>query len=146
MKQDSIRMTDKAQKPTEEEIIDFIGRSAKEAWVEIKRFLEESYDSAPEPVFYGTRYGWNIRYRKSGKTLCSLFPEKGGFTVLVVLGKKESEKAILMRKELSTNIINLVESTKQLHDGRWLWIKWKKSEDTEDIKKLLQLKRKPKNT
>ena len=146
MTQDFSRMTDKAHKPTEEEMIGFIGVSAKGAWFEIKRFLEERYDSVPETVFYGARYGWNIRYRKSSKTLCSLFPEKGGFTVLIVLGKKESEKALLMRKELSAKINRLVENTEQLHDGRWIWIRLGKSEDTKDVMKLLQIKRKPKKT
>ena len=98
MNQDFIRMIDKAHKPTEDEILDFIGESTKAAWFEINQFLEERYDSVPETVFYGARYGWNVRYRRSGKTLCSLFPEKGGFTVLIVLGSKESEKALQLNR------------------------------------------------
>jgi hypothetical protein len=145
MNQDFSRMTDKTHKPTEEEIIIFIGKSAKGAWFEIKRFLEERYDSVPETVFYGARYGWNVRYRKKNKTLCSFFPEKGGLTILIVLGKKEAEKALLMREELSTKINRLVENTKQLHDGRWIWIRLEKPGDTKDVMKLLQIKRKPKN-
>ena len=140
------RMTDKIHKPTEEEIESFIGNQAKEAWQEIKQFIETHYDFVPETVFYGTKYGWTTRYRKSGKTLCSLFPEKGGFTVLIVLGKKESEKALSIRDELNSKIKELLGSTEQLHDGRWLWIRLLTTKDTDDIKKLLQVKRKPKKT
>lgn len=146
MEQDFLRMTDKAHKPTEEEIISFIGERVKEAWQEIRQFLEDRYDLVPETIFYGAKYGWTIRYRKSGKTLCSLFPEKGGFTVLIVLGKKESEKALSIRDELSSKIRKHLEDTKQLHDGRWLWIRLLTTNDTEDVKKLLQVKRKPKKT
>ena len=137
-------MTDKACKPTEEEIASFIGERAKEAWLEIKRFIEDRYDFVPETMFYGKKYGWTIRYRKGGKTLCSLFPEKGGFTVLIVLGKKESEKALSMRDELSSKIHKLLGDTKQLHDGRWLWIRLLTTSDTDDVKKLLQIKRRQK--
>ena len=137
-------MTDEARKPTEQEILGFIGESAKEAWQEIRRFIEESYSLEPETIFYGKKYGWTVRYRKSGKTLCSLFPEKGGFTVLVVLGKKESEKLLSIKDELSSRIQKLFEETEQLRDGRWLWIRLLTKSDTDDVKKLLQIKRKPK--
>lgn len=144
MGQNFHRMTDKAPKPTEQEMVKFIGEQAKEAWLEVRRFIEDNYGLIPETIFYGTKYGWTIRYRKSRKTLCSLFPEKGGFTVLIVLGKKESEKALLIRDELSSKIRKLLGDTEQLHDGRWLWIRLLTTSDTNDIKKLLQIKRKPK--
>ncbi len=144
MGQDFSRMTEKTHKPTEEEIVSFIGEQAKDAWLDIRQFLEDNYGLVPETVFYGAKYGWTIRYRKSGKTLCSLFPEKGGFTVLIVLGKKEAEKAFLIRDELSSKIRKLLGDTEQLHDGRWLWIRLLTANDTDDVKKLLQIKRKPK--
>ena len=142
--EDFIRMTDKNQKPNEEEIESYIGEQAKEAWQEIRDFIDSHYDFVPETAFYGAKYGWTIRYRKSGKTLCSLFPETGGFTVLLVLGKKESEKALSIQDELSSKIKQLLVETKQLHDGRWLWIRLLSVKDTYDLKKLLRIKRKPK--
>jgi len=139
-------MIDKTHKPTDEEMADFIGEQAKEAWLEVRSFIEDHYNIVPETIFYGAKYGWTVRYRKSGKTLCSLFPEKGGFTVLIVLGKEESEEAISMQHELSSKIRKLIGDTEQLHDGCWLWIRLLTASDTDDIKKLLQIKRKPKKT
>ncbi len=43
------------------------------------------------------KYIGTLRYRKSGKTLCSFFPEKDAFTVLIVLGKKEVEKILSLK-------------------------------------------------
>ncbi|MCK4476927.1 DUF3788 domain-containing protein [Candidatus Bathyarchaeota archaeon] len=146
MGQDFHRMTDKINKPTKQKIMSFIGEPAKKAWLDVRQFIEDYYGLVPETVFYGAKYGWTIRYRKSGKTLCSLFPEKGGFTVLVVLGKKESEKALSMRDELSSKIRNFLEDTEQLHDGRWLWLRILTTSDANDVKKLLQIKRKPNKT
>jgi hypothetical protein len=139
-------MTDKANKPSEDEMTNFIGEPARSAWLEIRKFIDDHYDIMPETIFGGAKYGWAVRYRKSGKTLCMLTPEKGAFTVLIVLGKKESEKALSTRDELSSKIHKLIENTKQLHDGRWLWIRLSTASCTEDVKKLLQIKRKPKKT
>ena len=93
-------MIDGTHTPVEKEIADFIGEPAKGAWVRLRRFLEENYDMVPEMIFSG-KYGWDVRYRKSGKTLITLTPEKGAVRILIVLGREESEKALSMRTELS---------------------------------------------
>lgn len=33
--------------------------------------------------------GWNIKFRKAGKTLCTVYPRESYFTVLVVIGRAE---------------------------------------------------------
>jgi hypothetical protein len=136
------RMLDGEHQPTEPDILKTIGK--KEVWLDLKQYLEQNYDFVPELVFYGAKYGWTIRYRKSGKTLCSLFPEKGAFTVLLVLGKQETEKALSMLDEFSTRVGKLVNGAEQRRDGRWLWIRVLTSVDADDVKELLKVKRKPK--
>jgi hypothetical protein len=137
------RMTDGTHTPTEKEIADFIGEPAKGAWAKLRRFLEENYDIVPEMIF-DKKHGWDVRYRKSGKTLITLTPEKSAVRILLVLGREESEKALAIQSELSPKMYELIENTKQLHDGRWLWIRLFQTEDAEDIEKLLPTKRKPK--
>jgi hypothetical protein len=139
-------MINKVHKPTEEEIQAYIGKQASKAWQMIKWFIKDSYDIPPETIFYGKKYGWTVRYRKSGKTLCSLFPEKGAFTVLIVLGGKEAEKALTIRDELSARVDEILGATEQLHDGRWLWIRVSRDMDVDNIKKLLMIKKRPKKT
>ena len=140
----SQRMIDKTHMQSEEEMVNFIRDQAKPAWSELRRFIEDNYDIPSETVFYGVKYGWIVRFRKSGKTLCSFFPEKGGFTVLITLGRKKSEKALSKRDELSSRMNELVRSTEQLHDGRWLRINVREEQGIDDIKQLLCLKRRPK--
>jgi len=111
--------------------------------VKLRRFLKENYYIEPEMIF-DKKYGWDVRYRKSGKTLITLTPEKGAVRVLLILGREESKKALSMRHELSPKMYDLIETTKQLHDGRWLWIRLFETKDAEDIEKLLPVKRKPK--
>jgi hypothetical protein len=135
------RMLNEDQDPSEEEILTTIGNT--DLWLNLKKYIDQSYDIIPEKVFYGKKYGWTIRYRKSGKTLCSLFPEHGAFTTLVVLGKKEGGKASQIFDDLTPSTRQLFGSTKQLHDGKWLWIRVHQPDHVEDIKRLLALKRKP---
>lgn len=135
------RMLDKEHQPTEEEILDTIGQTT--AWLNLKQYIKENYDFVPELVFYGKKYGWTIRYRKSGKTLCSLFPEKDAFTALVVLGKKEAQKALSMLDEFSPGVRTLLGDTEQLHDGRWLWIRVLTVNEANDVQELLKVKRRP---
>jgi len=136
------RMFNDDHKPGEGEILDTIG--AADLWSDLKEYLDQSYDFQPELVFYGKKYGWTIRYRKGGKTLCSLFPEHGAFTALVVLGKQEGEKVTNVLNKLSHTTRKLAGSAKQLHDGKWLWIRVLEPAHVEDVKLLLAAKRRPK--
>lgn len=139
------RMIDGTHTPIEDEIADFIGEPAKGAWVKLRQFLKDNYDIVPEMIF-DKKQGWDVRYRKGGKTLVTLTPEKGAVRILIVLGREESEKALSMRNELSPKMHKLIENTKQLHDGRWLWIRLFQTKDAEDVEKLLPIKRKPRKT
>lgn len=139
------RMLDKDCKPSEKEILDYLGGKAGEAWADVVSFLRTSYDFSPELDYGGTKYGWSIRYRKNGKSLCTLYPERGAFTVLVVLGKKEAAQVEEYMSEFSMRFVDLFKSARQFHDGRWLWIKILDKSDAEDVRRLLVMKRRPKN-
>jgi hypothetical protein len=138
------RMLDKDYKPSEKEILDYLGGKAGEAWVDIVSFLRTAYDFSPELDYGGTKYGWSIRYRKGGKSLCTFYPERGAFTVLVVLGKKEVEQVEEHMNEFSIRFVDSFKSAKEFHDGRWLWIRILDNSGVEDIRRLLTIKRRPK--
>jgi len=137
------RMLCKDKQPTDREILKTIGSAAP--WLELRQYLESSYDFTPELVDYG-KHGWTIRYRKSGKTLVSLFPEKGAFTALVVLGKKDAEKALSMMDQFNSSVRKLIYEAEQHRDGRWLWIRVHGQGEVNSIKELLTIKRKPKKS
>ena len=136
------RFTDGSKKPSEKEILRGIGK-ASSRWRELQAYIAEAYAVTPELVFYGKQHGWTFRYRKSGKALCSLFPEKGVFTILIVLGQPEVAAALAQRSRLSANVRRMLIEAKPLHDGRWLWIRPRSAGDLESIKTLLGIKRSP---
>lgn len=138
------RMLDKDHKPSEQDMLSYLGGKAAEAWADIVSFLSTRYDFSPELDYGGAKYGWSIRYRRSGKSLCTLYPERGAFTILIVLGRKEVAQFEEHMSEFSPAFVELFKSARQFHDGRWLWARVLDDSHTEDIKRLLIIKRKPK--
>lgn len=82
-----------------------------------------------------------MKYRKGGKTLMSPTPDDGGFTVLVVLGEKETKAA--RELDLGEHVRRVFEDARQLRGGRWLFVPVESERDLEDIEALLAVKRRP---
>jgi len=139
------RMLDKTQKPSETDIIKFISdTNAISTWKQLQEYMNTHYDLLTETIYYGDKYGWVKRYRKSGSTVISLFPGKDSFTLLIVYGKKEIDKFTAQEKEFIPAIVEIFRNTKKLHDGKWLWIRVTKPTYLESLKKIIAIKRKPK--
>jgi len=133
--------SDKEHQPAMNEVFDALGPK-QSLWEELTRFISDNYPIPGEWKFGGKNYGWNIWYRKSGKTLVTLYPQQQGFMAQIVLGKDQVEQALDLR--LGKNVGTILKETPQLHDGRWLFIKVKTAKDVQDIQQLLQVKRRPK--
>ena len=139
------RMFDRTREPTETDIFTFISDAdAIRAWKQIQEYLEIHYDLSKEILYYGDKYGWLVRYRKSGRTIVSLFPEKQSFSFLIVYGKKEIEKFAAQAADFLLSIVDIFRNTPKLHDGKWLWIRIIDASLFEDLKRLIAIKRKPK--
>jgi len=131
---------DKSQPPTPEQLQEAMG-SVYPLWQRLLRFIETNYKLPGEMSFGGKNYGWNLWYRKSGKSLTSLFPQQDAFVAQVVLGREQAGKAASL--DLGEKVRKLVDETQPLHDGKWLFISVTDEADVMDVEKLLLLKRRP---
>jgi hypothetical protein len=132
---------DKDHQPTMPEVLDALG-SVQPLWEKLTQFISNNYPIPVEWKFGGKNYGWNIWYRKSGKTLVSLYPQHEGFVAQIVLGKDQVNQSLSLK--LGKHVGIVLKEIPQLHDGRWLFIQVKTEQDIKDIQQLLQVKRKPK--
>ncbi len=129
--------------PTERKISTTIGSRGAKLWKQIRGFLEKNYDFQPELQFYGQKYGWCHRYRRKGKTLCTLFPEMKAFTVLVTLGKKEIEDVESSLSAFNRDTQKVFAEARQFHDGKWIYKRVLNKSDLDDIKSLITIKKRP---
>ncbi len=131
---------DKEYQPTMTAVLEALG-AKRVLWEGLTQFIADNYPIPGEWNFGGKNYGWNLWYRKSGKTLVTLYPQEGYFVSQIVLGKDQVEQALTLK--LGKNVGTVLTETPQLHDGRWLFIKVKTQKDLKDIQRLLQVKRRP---
>ena len=66
--------------------------------------------------------GWNLSFRKSGKTLCRIYPREGWFTVLLVVGQKEKERVEALLPQCAPELGELYRQTREWNGQRWLMI------------------------
>ena len=126
--------------PGDREIARALGSSAP-LWERLTEYVEESYGIEPTSVPPSRNSGWDVKYRKGGKTLVALTPVEGGFTALVVLGEKETEAARGLG--LGDHVRAVLDGARQLRDGRWLFIAVESDRDVDDVEALLAVKRRP---
>ena len=134
----------KSQVPTLEQIEAFI---ASPLWNGLCSWAEGAYSIAPK-VEYSTcsgAPGWNVKYKKSGRSLCTLYPDAGQFTALISVGAKEATEAELLLPTCSDYIRELFARTQTFNGARWLMIRVTDAVVLEDVKKLIRLRVAPKN-
>ena len=132
--------TDHEHRPTMEEIFTSLG-SRRKAWDELNQYMLENYHVTGELLFGGVNYGWALRFRKSGKTLLTLFPRQRGFVANVVIGRSFLGQAQALK--LGENARQVLDSAKRFHEGCWLYVKVRSKQDILDIQQLVALKLKP---
>jgi hypothetical protein len=130
--------------PNDRLIAKTVGQRAA-LWSDLRAYLRRHYDHEPELSFDGPKHGWAIRYRRSGRTLVTLYPEHDSFTVLIVLGKDETAKAEQQVDRLGMKARTLLAEAPRRKDGCWLWIRPTSQPDLEGIKAVLAVKRRPKD-
>ncbi len=63
------------QMPSGQDIRDFMGESAP-LWDDLLAYVEKTYVVKPQSAYSkcSAQPGWNIKYKKSSKSLCTLYP------------------------------------------------------------------------
>lgn len=133
--------------PGEENIREYVGK-AEPLWTELQNYLEDTY-KVPSKMTYSkcsAQPGWNVKYQKSGKSLCTLYPMEDFFIALIVIGTKEEAEvdAAMTLGAFSGYLRQLYERTAFSCGGRWLMISVTNRETLEDVKRLIAIRVKPK--
>lgn len=129
------------KQPDEKEIADFINNPL---WADLNTFLQESYEIKPSYSYSkcSGQPGWNIKYQKAGRSLCTLYPMDGYFIALVVIGAKEQPEAEALVTTCTKYIQSLFSASVSVVGGKWLMINVTDEKILDDVKNLIQTRRK----
>lgn len=118
------------------QIGDYIGSLC---WAKLNEHLQSTYGVQPkiEHSICSGAPGWNVKYKKGGRSLCVLYPDKGFFTCLVCIGAKEATEAELLLSACTEYTQNLYQNVQPLNGSRWLMIAVTSEEILEDVKNLI---------
>lgn len=86
--------------------------------------------------------GWNVKFRKSGRALCTIYPREGYFTVMVVVGAKEKEAVEALLPACTPQLQEIYHQTKEGNGQRWLMIDLEdKGKLYEEVLRLIEIRR-----
>ena len=84
-----------------------------------------------------------LKFKQGKKTILTIYIHEDRFTFLIIYGKKEREAFEEQKSTFSVTLCDYYNSAKTYHDGKWMFIDVTTMEQLEEIKRLIQIKKKP---
>ena len=129
--------TTKARRPTEAACRKVLAR-ARAAWDNLLGHLAETHHLAGKLEWmYGERYGWALRFRKGGRFVTAVYPNRGRFFAQVVLGK--SQVALAKKAGLPASVRKVFAAAKDYPEGRWLFVPVRSLKGARELRPLLAI-------
>lgn len=124
-----IDIQNKSHCPTLEEIGEYIRNPV---FIQFCRDVKSKYKCSEKTEFSSCswEFGWNVKFRKSGKNLCTVYPREGYFSVLIVVPQKTAASAEAVLQECTPELRDIYKHTKSGNGQKWLMI------DLEDKEKM----------
>lgn len=105
---------------------DLVGR------IRMEYAMDEIYDGKDE-----------VKFRRGGKTLVTLYLHAGYFTVLIIFGKAEREDFEAQREGFPADFCARYDEARTYHDGKWLFYDVHADGDVDMLMRLLHIKKRP---
>lgn len=131
------------QIPNTEEMTLLLGEPLYEVWTILCALIEEKYDTDRLWNRGGKSWTYEYKYRRGGKTLCTLYARQNCIGFLIILGKKERSKFEENRQSYSKEVQKIYDSAKTYHDGKWIMFEPVDMSMFDDFIQLLGIKRRP---
>ena len=129
--------------PEFQQITNYIGSPL---WMELCEWAERTYGVAPriEHSTCSGAPGWNVKYRKAGRALCTLYPHKGYFTCLLAIGPAQAQEVELRLPAFSDALREQYLQTNPMNGTRWMMVDVKAPETLRDVQTIVDVRAKTK--
>lgn len=136
-----IDLQDKGVCPAIEEIGEYVGNPVfMDFCTEIKNVY-----NCKEKIEYSScswEKGWNIKFKKAGKTLCTIYPKECYFRIMIVVGTKEKAPVEAILPECTAELYNIYDQTQEGNGQKWLMIDLEDKENLyNDVMRLIKIRR-----
>lgn len=132
--------TNGIQKPSLATISSYVNNPLFEC---LCKHVETEYQSKPilEYSKCSMQYGGNVKYKKAGRTLCTIYPMERYFIALIVIGDREQTETELMLPFFTEYLQQLYHETKTGMGQKWLMIYVTDEAVLEDVKQCIAIPR-----
>ena len=137
---------DREHEPSKIQVCEFVETPLFE---ELDEHIRETYKVKPKLAYSGCAMdggmwkGWNIKYKKSGKSLCTLYPKQGYLQLLVTIGARGVNEAELLMPSCTAYVQELWGQS-EFHGSRYLGIELRDENVLSDVKNLIEIRAKTK--
>ena len=129
--------------PSQSTMTELLGQSLYEVWQALCLTIDEKYEMDRIWNNGGKNWIYEYKYRRGGKTLCSLYAKSNCIGFMIIFGKDERIKFEEIRDTLSNAVCRRYDEAKTYHDGKWVMFEPTNTAEFNDYMKLLTIKRKP---
>lgn len=129
--------------PSQSTMTDLLGQPLFEVWQKLCVVIDEKYEMERLWNAGGKNWIYEYKYRRGGKTLCSLYAKDNRIGFMIIFGKNEREKLEEIRDTLSDDVCRRYDEAKTYRDGKWVMFEPTDTSEFDDYMKLLAVKRKP---
>jgi len=132
--------------PTYDDISSFFNKPTRTLWQDLNSFIQAKYQITPKIEYSkcSLQMGWNVKYKKAGKSLCTLYPASDHFIALLVIKSAMIPVLESSATQFDPYILDLIKATRPMNGTLWLMIKVDNKAILENVKQLLLLKQAPK--
>ncbi|MBC8559886.1 DUF3788 domain-containing protein [Fumia xinanensis] len=126
--------------PSLEQVTEYINNPL---WIDFNNRIQSAYRIEPcvEHSCCSMQAGWNIKYKKGGKSLCTLYPMQGYFIALVVVGSHELTEAEFLMPQCSDYVQTVFKNTKTGNGQKWLMLDVRDRGIMDDVFRLINLRK-----
>lgn len=129
--------------PTFQQITEYVNHPA---FLELDSKLRELYGIEPAIEYSrcSMQPGWNLKYKKSGKALCTVYPAVGYYLVLLAIGNNEMTEAELFMASCTGYVRDVFQRTEVSNGAKWLMLEIRELQAVEDLIGLVMIRKRPK--
>lgn len=132
--------TDEKIVPSREILSDYVENPL---WDSLIEHMEKEYQIKPlvEYSSCSMQKGWNLKFKKSGRSLCTLYPMEGYFTALIVIGEREALETEMALPTFTPGFQKLYCETKAGMGQKWLMVDVMDEKSLDDVKRCIAIRR-----